>query len=204
MTWLAYRSAAENTFLWQLLYRIPATNKWRFPRGDANDPDTWCNRCQLNLQEDIYHCIWGCSASSECWIWCSKLIAWISARQARGVQLTAAHVLVGELLPDHWDTPSCCWHTLRAVMCWIVWKDRNQHVFNGEITNPHRMIGQAWSRLGAYVKIAWRDLLSQVRQQKCTLSEARERMCLMYGDNGKIWTLQGIVIQVSPVPPRPP
>lgn len=26
LTWINYRSAAENTFLWQLIYRIPATN----------------------------------------------------------------------------------------------------------------------------------------------------------------------------------
>lgn len=29
--WKDYRSAVENCFLWQLTYRIPATNHWRFP-----------------------------------------------------------------------------------------------------------------------------------------------------------------------------
>lgn len=42
MTWIPYRLAAENTFLWQLLYRIPATNKWRFPNFPVMNPDTWC------------------------------------------------------------------------------------------------------------------------------------------------------------------
>lgn len=203
-TWISYRSAAENTFLWQILYRIPTTNKWRFPRENADNPETWCTRCQLQVQEDVYHCIWACPASRGCWSWCSSMISWISASQPRGTQLTPAQVLVGENLPDQWETPVRFWHTLRAVMCWIVWKDRNQHVFNGEIKNSQRMVGQAWSRLGVYVKLAWRDLLMQVRLQKCTLPEAIERMSLMFGDNGKIWTLQDITIQVSPVPPRPP
>lgn len=38
-TWLPFRSAAENT-LWQLVYRIPATNHWRHPDRPASDPDT--------------------------------------------------------------------------------------------------------------------------------------------------------------------
>lgn len=39
-TWLSYRSAAENTFLWQLIYRIPATNRWRLLDRIAADPET--------------------------------------------------------------------------------------------------------------------------------------------------------------------
>jgi hypothetical protein len=30
-TWFPFRSAKENCFFWQVLYQIPATNKWRNP-----------------------------------------------------------------------------------------------------------------------------------------------------------------------------
>lgn len=93
---------------------------------------------------------------------------------------------------------------MHAVMCWIVWKYHNQHVFNGEITNLHQMIGQAWSRLDVYVKIACKELLAKVRMRQLSLPEAIDRMSCMFGNNGKIWTLHGIEVQVSPVSPRPP
>lgn len=160
LIWIPSRSAAENTFLWQFYYRIPATNKWRFPTSPATDPNTWCSRCQLNVQEDIFHCIWDCSASRGCWLWCSALLAWASGRQSHSIHLSPAHVIIGEALPAGWETPDRMWNTLRATMCWIVWKDRNEHVFSGQITNTHRMIGQVWSRLGVYVKIAWRERAS--------------------------------------------
>lgn len=89
-------------------------------------------------------------------------------------------------------------------MCWIVWKEHNQHVFNGEISSTKRMIAKAWSRSGVYVKIAWRELMSQVRLQKFTLAEAVDRMSSMFGNNGNIWTLQDIEVQIYPVPPWPP
>lgn len=37
-TWMDFRSAAENTFLWQILYRILATQRWRFPERAREDP----------------------------------------------------------------------------------------------------------------------------------------------------------------------
>lgn len=52
LTWLNFRSATENTFLWQILYQILATQKWRFPRNLATDQETWCSRCSLGIVED--------------------------------------------------------------------------------------------------------------------------------------------------------
>lgn len=76
--WVPYRSAAENTFLWQLLYRIPATNKWRFPNCPTSNPNTLCSRCSLQVQEDVLHCIWGCAASRECPARMLGLVFWHS------------------------------------------------------------------------------------------------------------------------------
>lgn len=61
--WILYRSAAENTFMYQLIYRIPATNKWHLSDRPATDADTWCPWCNLHLFEDTLHCLWDCSTS---------------------------------------------------------------------------------------------------------------------------------------------
>lgn len=66
LTWMEFRSAAENTFLWQPLYRIPATQRWHFQDRPNSDPKTWCTRCSLNVPEDLFHCIWDCNNSRRC------------------------------------------------------------------------------------------------------------------------------------------
>lgn len=78
LTWMEYRSAAENTFLWRLLYRILATQRWRFPDRPASDPEMWCTRCSLHVTEDLFHCIWNCPMSRQCWDWCAALLSWVS------------------------------------------------------------------------------------------------------------------------------
>lgn len=39
-TWVSYRSAAKNTFLWQMAYRILATICWRHQNSPSTDLDT--------------------------------------------------------------------------------------------------------------------------------------------------------------------
>lgn len=204
VTWMTYRSAAENTFLWQLLYRIPATNKWRLPDRPALDPDTWCPRCPSNTPEDSFHCIWACPASRECWTWCASILSWVSYGRQLPIQLQPAHVFIAEELPQNWKTPVRFWHTLRAITCWIIWKERNKHIFQGEAFSSPRTVALVWHRLSIYVRAAWSDLLSQVRQNRFSLVDARERMDCFFGAEGKIWTLHEVQVRVAPVPPRPP
>lgn len=98
-TWISYRSAAENTFLWQILYRIPATNKWRHPDLPATDPATWCVRCQLGAQEDLLHCLWAFPNASRCWMWCNRILKWVSCRHP-AIQIEPTHILIA-LHPDY-------------------------------------------------------------------------------------------------------
>lgn len=64
--WLPYRGSSENTFLWQLFYRVIATQHWRMPSKPPTDPDVWCTRCNLGIMEDTEHCIWSCPISATC------------------------------------------------------------------------------------------------------------------------------------------
>lgn len=195
---------SENNFLWQMIYRMPATNKWRFPARPSSDPDTWCVRCQQQCPKDLLHCMWACPNANRCWMWCAELLAWLSVTPQGGLQLNPAHILIAEALPHEWDTPVRLWHTIRAIMSWIIWKDRNQHVFGGERSNVTRMIRLTWHRLSMYMRIAWKDLLSKVRLDRLTLTEAQDLMAIHFGAMGKLWTLSEVRLQIPPVPPRPP
>lgn len=204
LTWRAYRSAAENTFLWQILYRVPATQRWRLPARPLTDPETWCTRCSLNVTEDLFHFIWDCPVSRQCWTWCTTLLSWVSMGSRTATQLQSAHVLIATALPLQWETPDRLWQTVRAILCWIIWKDRNSHVFGGEQSNVQRMIALSWHRLAVYVRVAWKELLRRVRLREITLTEARSLMTDQFGDMVKIWSLHEIQVRVAPVPPRPP
>jgi hypothetical protein len=59
-TWVPFRSAKENSFLWQVIYRIPATQKWGHPHLERLDTETHCTRCRRQRQEDITHFLWTC------------------------------------------------------------------------------------------------------------------------------------------------
>lgn len=58
------RSANENAFLWQEIFRVIATQRWCFPTRPHTrahtDITTWYTRCTLGTREDIIHCLWSC------------------------------------------------------------------------------------------------------------------------------------------------
>lgn len=195
---------SENTFLWQLIYRIPATNKWRLPGKPASDPETWCSRCQLNFPKDLFHCIWACPISHQCWSWCAKLLSWISTAPPGGLHITPTHVLIVEALPMEWETPEQFWHTIRAILSWIIRKAHNQHVFEGKRSDAMKIIRLTWHRLGIYIRVSWKELIGKVRLGRLTLTEACDLMALKYGAIRKLWTLDDVQIRIPPVPPRPP
>lgn len=80
------------------------------------------------------------------------IVAWVSAGHQQGICLQPAHIIIAETLPEAWETLDSLWHTLRAVMCWVIWKDRNNHFFRAETSNSHCMISLAWNHLGIYIK----------------------------------------------------
>jgi hypothetical protein len=86
-TWVPWRSARENTFLWQMLYWVPATQQWRFPKASRIDDQVHCTRCRRNQVEDIHHCIWSCPRSSRVWRWFTTLIQSTSGAKDRVVKL---------------------------------------------------------------------------------------------------------------------
>lgn len=70
-------------------------------------------------------------------------------------------------------------------------------------TDHHREIHKSWHRLGIYLRKEWLFLVRKVHLGKITSFEAENIMHSDFGVNQAIWNLHG-VLQVPPVPPRPP
>lgn len=203
-----FRGASENTFLWQLLSRAIATQRWRFPSVPIDDPQLRCTRCVLGVNEDIVHCVWGCPLSQPCWQWGMGLLTASSEirHSGGGLQgtLQPAHVFVASPLPVNWMIPGRFWQILRAVICWQVWKARNEHCLANRPSDPRRTIRKSWHRFSMYLRKEWAHLRRKIQSGRVNLAEAKRIMESQFGTNQEIWQLHGLVIQVPAVPPRPP
>lgn len=120
------------------------------------------------------------------------------------VNLNPAQVFIGEPLPEHWQIPGKLWHFLRAIVCWQVWKDRNAHFIGGKPLDPKKVKYTAWHRLGIYLCVEWRNLVKQIKSEKMRYGEAELAMQSQFGSNPALWNLHELILEVPPVPPRPP
>lgn len=125
-TWDPSRSCAENCFMWQIIYRTPATQHWRFRELHPSDPATWCTRFNLSLQEDILHCIWFCPLSRQVWLWAQGVLQ-LSSPEAAPFTLLPEHVFVAHKLPQHFKIPAFFWTITRPIIAWNIWKNRCSH-----------------------------------------------------------------------------
>lgn len=204
-TWLNFRGANENTFLWQMYFRAIATQRWRFPSLPADDPQIRCSRCNLGAKEDILHCVWGCPLSQPCWQWGTGILIASSERRNRigGLRgsIEPSHVFLAAPLPADWQVPGRIWHILRAVISWQVWKSRNEHYMANRPTDPRRTIRKAWHRFSMYLRKEWLYLRRKISNGRLSLAEAESTMQANFGTNHEIWGLHGLTIHV---PPRPP
>lgn len=153
--WMNFGGASENTFLWQLYFRAIATQRWRFPSAPP-DPQIQCSRCDTREREDLIHCIWSCPLARPCWDWgfsvlcaCSAVHHGVVGLQGR---LEPAHVFIAYPLPAEWKIPERLWQILRAVICWQVWKARNEHVMANRPSDHRRTIRKVWHRFSMYLR----------------------------------------------------
>jgi hypothetical protein len=201
-TWIPWRSACENTFLWQMLYWVPATQQWRFPKLLRTDDQTHCTRCRRNQVEDILHCLWSCPRSGKVWNWVNGLLQATSGARDEAVELQFYHIFLAEQMDEGNQIPDRMWKTLRAISCWILWTSRCNHYMAGEKSTSTSDIGRIWARLNRYMQKNWKEKLTKVHRGQLTLTEAIDDMKADYGPNEQVWLIQGCRLLFAPLPPR--
>lgn len=117
--------------------------------------------------------------------------------------LQPKHVLVAAPLRVKWKIPAKFWQILR-VICWQVWKARKEHYMANRTTDHRQTIPKSWHRFSMYLRKEWKHLTRKIHRGRISLAKAELRMQSLFGNNLEIWHLQGLLIQVPPVPPRPP
>lgn len=191
--WLPFRAAKENAFLWQIVFCAFATLSWRFPTQPHTDPATWCPRCNQGIRKDHLHCIWLCSSARSCWRWCAALLGLV-ARPNTQIVIEPSHMILAIVLPEEWAIPCKLWQFLRAILCWLIWKERNACIFTAQAAAPEQVIQHAWHRLGAYIRVKWAHLLQKVCKEEMTFADACESMSFHFGTRGVLWDMEDFSI----------
>lgn len=202
--WAPFRSQKENTFLWQIAYRVIATNGWRFPDLRRSDELTWCTRCTAQTYEDTLHCIWSCPEVSPIWAWIRYFIQFSVPGQHRNITILPTQALLGAPLNFHTHTPSKLWQILRGVACWQIWKSRCTMIFDEIRISLQEVVTKIWFRLKLYLRIEWDSLASKIRSGKITLNKARWTFAHDFGTDPLLYQFSGTQILVSLHPPRMP
>lgn len=127
-------------FLWQITYRVMATNGWHHPQLARNVATTWCTRCNLQEYDDILYYLWASRTSARVWQWAKQFIQAVTPNQHRNVWLTLSQALLGARLNFHQDTPMKWWQILRGIVCWQLWKVKCTHCFEQHLLSPQEII----------------------------------------------------------------
>lgn len=114
--------------------------------------------------------------------------------------LEPAHIFVAAPLPEDWQIPPKFWQFLRAVLCWQIWKARNEFYMADRQIDHRRTIRKTWHQMGMYLRKEWRMLARKIRNGRLSFSEATSVMQIQFGSNVEIWNLHGMVLQIPPVP----
>lgn len=86
---------------------IPKAAPWPTHRA------TWCTGCDLNLQEDILHCIWFCPLSRQVWQWAQLILHVAASECAPSPTLQPEHIFVAHPLPLEFLIPDLLWSITR-------------------------------------------------------------------------------------------
>lgn len=128
----------------------------------------------------------------------------MSAAQAQAnLEFDFRHVLLAEELPADLKIPKKFWAIVRAVSCWEIWKARCKHYMENHHAAPATVIRNIWRRIGRYLRLFWRQKRAKIKSAQLDPDKAKMDMQRDFGTNTQIWYFHEI-LQVPPVPPRPP
>lgn len=66
------------------------------------------------------------------------------------------------------------WHTLRGIILRLIWKERNDKVWEGIETSAKSIIAKSWYKLKIYMVIAWMEERKRVYEGRISLQQAKE------------------------------
>ena len=148
----------EAPFLWLVIHKAMAVNKRRSKISEEIDKN--CPNCGPSSVEPVEHRFYSCPLTQQGWRYVANII-WQLFAKRRNLGPRKSFSTMQCLL----DQPLCktlkrfgpIWFLLRSGLLWIIWRQRNDPVFNDlqwPIVKTRQVI---WDALQDYVRIEWKQ-----------------------------------------------
>lgn len=151
--WRPFRNPVESCFLWQIIYRISATNHWQYPGMASTNPLTLCVTC--GTHKDLMHTQWNCPNAREVWRWVERVLQAATLGHRRAVHIDIGNALLGDELFCDDTTPLFLWHIFWGVANWQIWKARCLHNIQHIPSTLRQLQEQIWYRAKLYLRVEW-------------------------------------------------
>lgn len=202
--------------MWPVVYRIPATNAYAYRHRMIRDPVSnlpiitqmsrdnpllWCDGCEGQAYEDLFHCIWICEVSQNIWCWATP---WLLKSQGcnRNFILSSAQALLGAYFPPECGLkPIRLWPVLRAVVIFQIWKGRNDITMEGMRVSVSAIISKIWCRMLIYIQSDWSGLVKRIRCGNISLEMAWRKFVSWYGTGSGLTLREDLTLSVPVFPP---
>lgn len=200
-TWVPFREAKVNGFLWQIIYRAAATNHWLAPKAPPTDESTWCKRCNTNSIEDLTHCLWDCNESQVVWRWITILTRGMTLVPASPIHLEVRHALLGDEIEAEYHPPKKWWALLRAVTCWQLWKARNEVTIQHKSSSIQALKARIWQHVRMHLTKEWKAAVRKGRKKTTPEIYARVNFCRDFGANRRVFDFKEGHLHIAASPP---
>lgn len=130
------------------------------------------------MPESLIHCFFECTAAKRAWAF-----ACLTIYKAAGVQHPASQLMrfswqqciFGTQLPEPLRALDKTWSLIRGAVIWIIWRRRNDCIFNN-LPWPNELLERTlWDALLDLGRTAWANVKSQAKTCPAAYPKARRK-----------------------------
>jgi hypothetical protein len=142
--------------MWSLLQKAVAVNIWRHC-GSRQASET-CPCCDDGDPESIRHCFFACPGATRAWDFATSVIHHVTGHRKDAHtwnHFSWEQCILGVDLPPPFRPYQHLWSLLRRSTLWIIWIQRNMHVFTAQRWTREALEAALWDVYLDLARIAW-------------------------------------------------
>jgi hypothetical protein len=194
--WHKAKAQKEAAFLWSVIHKAVAVNEWR---GKISvEIDQSCPHCGPQSVESVEHRFYSCPLAQQVWRYAANIVWQLFAKKRHlGPRKSFS------MLQCLFDQPLCktlkrfnrIWFFLRSGLPWIIWRQRNDLIFN-KLQWPIEKTRQIiWDALQDYGRIEWKRTLRDLEKAPdVAYHDILNNFDLIWGVKGLIVTRSNLVV----------
>lgn len=173
---------------------------WRFSKALDFDIRKHCGAC-VGVVEDVNHALWGCLRAQCVWSWIEYLVALVDRDHSNHVTISIiVQALIVKLLAC---SPSKQWWAMiRVITIWFIWVARNSESIPKRKIATNATKAKIWHQVKQHLCIEWEKLREKVQSGHLIEHQAQINFEFDFGNNDRIFSLNGEVMSFNLLPPE--